>query len=326
MIFLFILFMGLFGFTEEAGISLLYFQPYADVFGTANLTLVSGQERVRGALNSAFLGNISKNVVSFSFSRDYYERGYYSYLSFSTKIKNFGVNFSYDGYRSQSEEFYINDELKTSIDFEKDDIFRTSFGINLKDIYFGFKLKFLSSTLAEKYKANTFAFDGDLIFNMIDNFKLYFGIENLGGSLKYFKEKENLPIFYKMELSKDFTSKTFFLRTGMGLKISDDYSTYMAGVSFGIKKFPIEICSGYSYVDDYSSFFTVGTSISLEDFYLSYAIEFPKVFNSNMQKITISYFFDFSFLDKDYKKDKIQKNKKKDENKTPNKLPSIIIF
>ena len=322
-------------FSYESNLSILYSDPFADIKGVSGLSIVSKTESLRGSINSSFLGYLTKNIVSFSFSNDYYKTGYYSIISSSIKIKkDAAFNFSYYSYRSGSDDFYLSDELKTTIDFEKDDIFQFSIGKSFNNFSFGFKAKFLNSTLFEKYNANTFMFDFDFLLRKIAGFDIYMGFENLGGRLKYIEENENLPLFYKLEIARDINIGPIYLNVGWGIKKSKNYSSNSFGLWIGMINFPLEICSGYQNIVDYGNFYSGGLSIGFENFYISYGIELTKVFEKNIQKISISYLFDNFLLrdnnkiekgNKDNNFRKTPSNKKKEKQKT-SPYQEIIIF
>ncbi|MCX7905856.1 MAG: hypothetical protein N2446_04050, partial [Elusimicrobiales bacterium] len=175
--------------------------------------------------------------------------------------------------------------------FEKDYMLGGGYGTRIyKNIFLGFKAKYISSTLAEKYSASTYALDMDFLINTPTRYIFRIGVENFGGSIKYLSAKEYLPNFFIAEISKYFNFRDLFLSIGFGFRKSKDYSSTSIAGEFSVRKFPLRVLGGYKKGVNLSRYFT-GLGLLIENVYLSCSFEFPSILGSNGMKISFTYFF-----------------------------------
>ena len=95
------------------------------------------------------------------------------------------------------------DGTKENVKAEEDTVYAISYGIKLGEWFFmGSNLKYIQSTLGEKYSAKTFACDGGVLARTIDNrFSLGVSVSNLGLPLKYRNVEESLPLNFNLGTS-----------------------------------------------------------------------------------------------------------------------------
>jgi hypothetical protein len=317
----------------NSNLSIFYYTPQADVFSAGELETVSFNELERGASNPSFLGNLKKHSISASMWKDYYGSGYYGFVSGTYRLNaETGVNISYLGYNSSSEDVYYMDNTSESIVYEKDSMFSASIGRKLSDfVFLGTKLKYIKSTLAEKYDASSFTFDMDSFIKLKYGIVFSAGVRNIVGDLKYDREKENLPLFYHFEVTKLFQTNFIDIRTGIGLKKTDDYDSRSLGLSLKFLRFPLTINGGYI-SDDNDDSFSTGLGLVVNSLSIDYGIRFGKFFDNYMQRFSLSYFFDID-NEKKIEKNTIKrensnkiKEKKKDDKKNPQKTNNIIVI
>lgn len=317
----------------ESSINLFRVFPYSDLASVGGIGSVSLIDRKTGFYSPSFLSNLNGSSFSGSFWKDYLSKGYFSFFSFSYDIdEKSGANFTYYGYNSGSEEIYKMDGSFESVVFEKNYILSTSYGFYINEkLLLGIKAKYISSTLLEKYNSSTYTFDGEFFLNL-HPYGIKFNIDNLNGKIRYIDQVEKLPLFVGIEFSRFFIFNDFFLSSGFGLKKSQDYSIYSIANEVFVKKFPFKINFAYQ-KDDLSRFF-IGLGLFFENIYISSSISFPKMFQSNDLRFSLTYFFNsqnFSYF-KDGKQKVIKKpssllqKPKKEEEKEKKKELNVIVF
>jgi len=316
----------------NSNLSIFYYTPQADIFSSGEIRTVSFNELERGDSNSSFLGDLKKHSISASMWKDYYGSGYYGFVSGSYKLGDgTGLSISYLGYNSSSDSVYYMDNTSESIVYEKDGMFAASIGRRLGDyILLGTRLKYIKSTLAEKYDAQTFTFDVDSVIKLKHGLVFSASVENVIGALRYDREKEKLPLFYHFELAKLFHTNFIDIRTGVSFKKTDDYDSNSAGLSLKFLKFPLRINGGYI-SDTNDDSFSTGLGVDIDSLRIDYGIRFGKFFGNYMQRFSISYFFDVQNK-QEIKKAVIKKennkvkDKRKDNKKNFEKTDNIIVI
>jgi len=320
-------------YCEDSSLSIFYYKPYSDILANADLTLVSSIEKNRAGVNTAFLGDILENSVSASLWKDYYGGGTYAFVSSSFKLLNdLGIGVSYLGYSSGEEDVYLMDQSVRSITYENDRIFSIFSGYKINsNLNMGLKIKEIRSTIIEKYSASTLSGDMDILYKPGLSFLIYGGIENAAGSLKYIDEKESVPRTLKLELEKTFYFNNLNLRTGLGYKKTNDFNVYSLAFSAKPIYIPIIFDAGYMREND-KNFFSFGATLNIENVFFSYAVRYPEIFGSLMQRFSITYFFENYNENKKIgnkvKRNTTDKQKKehKKEIKPDKNLNNIIIF
>lgn len=310
--------------SNDSSLLIFRMQPISDISASADLTTVSLIERQRGVVSPSFLSRLNTSSFSGSFWKDYYGTGYFSFISFSHRIDSkSGAGFSYYGYTSGSEDVYYLDGKTESMVFEKDYMFSASYGFKINNnLMFGVRGKYISSTLAEKYSASTYAFDGDILFDF-KQYMIRVGFENLGGNIKYISVDESLPFFLNLELSRYFQFRNTFLSMGVGMKKSNDYSISSLGLEISVRRFPLRLLVGYKRNKDFSQYF-IGSGLMFENIYLSCSFGFPQIINSNEFKISLSYFFNpvNLFPSTEYKKQNVYNKRTPSNNTLPSNKPT----
>lgn len=72
--------------------------------------------------------------------------------------------------------------------------------------YLGGNLKYVRSTLAETFHAQTFALDGGYLIELSDpKIRLGLSVQNLGGKLKFIEEGDPLPLIYRLGASYHYS-------------------------------------------------------------------------------------------------------------------------
>jgi len=159
--------------------------------------------------NAAGLGFVENKQFTFMHN-NYFQDLNYNYLAYSQPVKTLdgvlGLNVSMFDAGDFRKTLIATGVTYTDIgSFDARDLeVGVSYGKKVNDNFnFGAKLKYISSKIDDS-KATAFATDFGVIYDYDKLAKLGFTIKNLGAKLKYQREKESLPIEYRLGVSTDF--------------------------------------------------------------------------------------------------------------------------
>jgi len=131
----------------------------------------------------------------------------YNYAGFVSPVKKRGAfNLGYLTYSAGSETVEELDGTVKTVEFEKDTLISIGYGFNIGEkLFVGGSAKYLSSTLADTYRATSFLADIGFAFHSLkDNHIFGISLRNIGQKLKYYREKESLPSEIKFGYSYRF--------------------------------------------------------------------------------------------------------------------------
>ncbi|MEW6481854.1 MAG: PorV/PorQ family protein [bacterium] len=144
--------------------------------------------------NPAALANIEGKSLS-AFYEDGLLDTYYSNISYGQRIKDKGLGASLGILNGGKAIIYEFEGTEKSINSQNDTYLSLGLGKMIyHNLNIGASFKIIKSTLAEKHKASTYAFDiGILYQNLSEKCSLGASIRNIGEWLEYEKDKNSLP-------------------------------------------------------------------------------------------------------------------------------------
>lgn len=287
-----------FALAETYGTSSVMFlneNPSPRCFAMAGVCSNSVNDADAAFLNPGLLGHMTESAVSFSFWTAPDSIGKYGFANAVISSGQYGsFNLSFLGYNSGNEEFYDLSGNKYDLNLEKDYAFSGGWGIPFEErLFWGFKVKSVSSSLAESYKARTMTFATGMIYKSLDDFfSASLLLDNFGGSLNYRYEDEKLPTSVKAETGLRYQMRSQNLYFGVSAKkiLRENFIEKSAGAEIELKNLPFSLRGGFK--NSYNgSFFTAGFAVKFSGFRLDYASEFPDTFGNGMHRLGISFNF-----------------------------------
>lgn len=249
--------------------------------GDANVSFTNSPDVM--AFNPASIVTNTSDKISFNHSA-YFEKSSYDTFYYVRKINDvsaFGLGLQYFSYGSIDE----TDPSGTKIGSYSPYDMAVSIGyaFNVKSSYkffdassVGFSIKYINM----KVKDNASTIAGDLGFitqEMENRFRFGFSIQNLGSDVKFDKEKESLPLSFKLGLSYKIAHNFLAL---FDISIPKNEDTYFSLGTQYTKKFSdydVSLRAGYNSsrkdVEGFSGF-SVGTGVSFNKISIDYALMF----------------------------------------------------
>jgi len=180
------------------------------------------------------------------------------------------ISLGYLNYSAGEETVEELDGTIRTIKIEEDSIFSVGYGFRVGQKFFlGGNAKYLKSTLADEYNADTFLADfGASYYALNDRYVFGIGIRNIGGNLKYYQTKESLPTEIKLGHSYSFKPMPGH-KILCGFSITQVLENKMHTFSAGFEYFPgnpLLALRGGIITQDGDITYTGGIGISLNRF------------------------------------------------------------
>ncbi|MFH1095995.1 MAG: PorV/PorQ family protein [Candidatus Desantisbacteria bacterium] len=272
--------------THASGIG-LKFPPTARSYALGE-SLVANSKTGAEAIyfNPAGLASINLNSLDIS-AYDGVSDISYNSLSYSKNVQsNTGLGISMGVLDAGKADIFELDGSRRSIPTMKDTCLTLAAGKKITvNLDAGLGIKFISSTLAEEYKANGFALDVGILYNGLWNARPVSAgvcLQNIGTGLKYETEKSSLPTNIRCGGAiklKEFEFMAAANKDKKGLKVGLGVEYYpvvslalMAGyktgydnqglsLGFGLRQGPMDISYAYAPIKDLDSAHRVSLNI-----------------------------------------------------------------
>jgi hypothetical protein len=258
--------------------------PRESAMGSVGIGLADGP----GAMftNPAGLSSIGHQNLSFFYNMWFegMNAQYFSYI-LPTAVGSFGANVNYFGY-GKIQGYDANGAKTSNID-AYDLCFLLSYGRDipsfrmkgyevLRGLSGGINFKVIQEKL-EKEKATTFGMDLGIkvdlgkSYNVLKGISAGFSVKNIGGALRFNKEKAPLPVSYGVGIGAKRELLGEELNLGVDVNIPSDNKTYVGtGLEYWIKDI-IALRIGYNNKKDTSNGLSLGIGIKADIFSLNYA-------------------------------------------------------
>lgn len=185
------------------------------------------------------LGWTVNSGASFSLWPGIVEGSRYNFAGvISPYIEKLGTfNLSYLNYGTGEETIEELDGTTRTIKLEGDTLISIGYGTGIgQKIFIGGKLKYLSSTLADEYRATSILSDlGTLYHSLNDKHSIGISLNNFGQPITYYKTKEPLPTEMKIGYSYKFkpvANHKLLIGASFGKVFSDVTQTISVGVEY----------------------------------------------------------------------------------------------
>ncbi len=283
---------------ETYGTSSLLFlneDPSPRCFSMAGVCSNSTNDADAAYNNPGLLGHMTESAISFSLWGAADGVGKYSFANAVISAEQYGsFAVSYLGYDSSEEEFYDLSGNKYNLTLQKDYAISGGWGIPFDERFFwGFNVKSVSSSLAEKYKARTMTFKSGAVYKSLDDFfSASIVLDNFGGTINYRYEDEKLPSSIKAEAGFRWQRRKQNIYFGISGKkiLKENFIEKGSGLELELKNMPFSLSGGFK--QSYNgSFITAGFGLKVSGFSMFYATQFPDSFGSPVYRVGISFNF-----------------------------------
>ncbi|MEW5950626.1 MAG: hypothetical protein AB1637_01890 [Elusimicrobiota bacterium] len=285
-------------FCETYGTSSVMFlneEASPECFAKAGVCSFSVNSAGAAFSNPGLLGHMTESAFSLSYWNAPDGIGKYGMASFIYSAGQYGsFNLSYLGYNSGSETFYDLSGNQYNLNLQQDYAISGGWGIPFDErLFWGFKAKSVTSSLAEKYKANSMTFATGAVYKSLDDFfSASFLLDNFGGALNYRYEDEKLPTSAKAEAGIRYFSKYQTLALGISAKkiLKEKFIEKGVGAEIEFNKMPFVLIGGYK--NSYGgNFVTAGFAFKIAGLRIDYAAQFPDTFGNGTHRIGLSFNF-----------------------------------
>jgi len=162
------------------------------------------------------------------------------------------------------------DGSKENVKAEEDVVYTVSYGIKFSEWFFiGGNLKYIQSTLGEKYSANTFACDGGILARINSRFSLGGSVSNLGLPLKYRNVEDSLPLTFNLGAGYNVSEPLLIAFDLMNIKSEQGKIKAKFGAEYLFRK-TLALRCGYK-IGYQSNCFSVGLGLKVLYGHLDYA-------------------------------------------------------
>jgi hypothetical protein len=215
----------------------------------------------------------------------------------SPYIEKLGIfNLSYLNYGTGEETIEELDGTTRTIKLEGDTLISIGYGTGIgQKIFIGGKLKYLSSTLAEEYRATSILSDFGILYHSLnDKHSIGISLNNFGMPITYYKIKQPLPTEMKIGYTYKFkliANHKLLIGASFGKVLSDVTQTISAGIEY----FPgisfVSVRAGLRKRDDMQ--YTAGLGINFKglDLDIGYGIS-----TSNLESTKVPLRFSLNWL------------------------------
>ncbi len=222
-------------------------------------------------------------------------------IAFVSKLRSFSIggNINYVNYDDCGERYILdltggNQNVGSRLGEQltpKDIIITLSLAKKINPVFsFGGNLKYIKSDLVDK-DASAFAMDLGAIYKpeSIQRLQIGFALKNLGTQIKYYTEKEDLPLILSIGGQYSFKALPINLYLDVN-KPNDNDVTFNSGAEYRISKI-IDVRVGYSSDFEAGSGLTCGLGLEYNDWKFDYSLQTVKSEFDDIHRFALSKLF-----------------------------------
>lgn len=215
------------------------------------------------------------------------------HVVFSCPVKKFGYAVSFSRYDGGKLEVVESGQMKNSLTAQSDDLLALSGGGELiPTISAGVTVKYVKSTLLEKYTVSALALDAGVAWKSgNDRYSAGCAVHNLGSPVRYRNTSEELPLSATLGLGMlayDTYVHTCRIGGGVGWKKANDNLSMNLGAEYEYTE-SFVVRMGYNFAKTDQDSLTIGIGFNIWQNQFDYAL--LNAGSENIQKMTCTFRF-----------------------------------